>query len=157
MKTADLIDHHAADLTLVHLPFRRFGRTAHFAAPIQTVKCFEDNTVVRAQLETPGEGRVLVVDGGGSTRIAILGDMLAELAIRNRWAGLVLNAAIRDSAEIDAMETLVFALAASPVKSAKEGWGKVGCEISFGGVKFAPGDWIYGDADGVLHSAKKLV
>ncbi len=156
MKTADLIDHHAADLTLVHLPFRQFGRSGFFASQIQTVKCFEDNTVVRAQLETPGEGRVLVVDGGGSTRIAILGDMLAVLAIQNNWAGLVLNASIRDSAEISNMNTLVYALATSPVKSAKEGWGKVGCEVEFGGVSFSPNDWVYGDADGVLHSKKKL-
>lgn len=157
MKTADLIDAHAADLTLVHLPFRQFGTKPHFAAQVQTVKCFEDNTEVRAQLETPGEGRVLVVDGGGSTRIAILGDMLAELGIRNGWAGLVLNATIRDSADINQMDTLVFALATSPVKSAKEGWGKVGHPVTFGGVTFTPGDWIYGDADGVLHSTKKLV
>ena len=156
MKTADLIDSHAARLALVHLPFRRFGTAASFAAPVQTVKCFEDNTVVRAQLEKPGEGRVLVVDGGGSTRIAIVGDILADLAIKNGWAGLVLNASIRDSAEIDQMGTLVFALSTSPVKSAKEGWGKVGCEISFGGVRFNPGDWVYGDADGVLHSSSKL-
>ncbi|WP_368188545.1 ribonuclease E activity regulator RraA [Aestuariibius sp. HNIBRBA575] len=157
MKTADLIDHHAADLTLVHLPFQRFGKKPFFAGPIQTVKCFEDNTVVRAQLETPGEGRVLVVDGGGSTRIALLGDILADLAIKNGWAGLVLNAAIRDSAEIDEMDISVFALGTSPVKSAKEGWGKTDCNISFGGVEFKPGDWVYGDADGVLFSQKKLV
>ena len=157
MKTADLIDKHAKDLLFVHLPFRRFGRAPHFAAPIQTVKCFEDNSVVRAQLESSGDGRVLVVDGGGSTRIAILGDMLADLAIKNGWAGLVLNASIRDSAEIDEMDTLVFALATSPVKSAKADWGKAGCEINFGGVHFKPGDWVYGDADGVLHSPKMLV
>lgn len=157
MKTADLIDSHADDLTLVHLPFRRFGKTANFAAPIQTIRCFEDNTVVRAQLETPGEDRVLVVDGGGSTRVAIVGDMLAEFGINNGWAGLVLNATIRDSAAINEMDTLVFALSTSPVKSAKLGWGEVGVEISFGGVNFKPGDWVYGDADGVLHSEKKLV
>ncbi|WP_171208126.1 MULTISPECIES: ribonuclease E activity regulator RraA [unclassified Ruegeria] len=157
MKTADLIDHHAADLTLVHLPFRQFGTKPFFAAQVQTVKCFEDNTEVRAQLEQPGEGRVLVVDGGGSTRIALLGDILAELAIENGWAGLILNASIRDSAEVNQMDTLVFALATSPVKSAKAGWGKVGEPVSFGGVKFTPGDWVYGDADGVLHSHKKLI
>ena len=100
---------------------------------------------------------MLVVDGGGSTRIAILGDMIAEMAIKNGWAGLVLNAAIRDSAEIELMATQVFALATSPVKSAKEGWGKAGCDIHIGGVAIAPGDWIYGDADGVLHSKVKLV
>lgn len=157
MKTADLIDDHAADLTLVHLPFRQFGTRSHFAGQIQTVKCFEDNTEVRAQLETPGKGRILVIDGGGSTRIALLGDMLATLAIKNGWAGLILNAAIRDSADINTMDTLVFALGTSPVKSAKEGWGKVGTKISFGGVAFEPDDWVYGDADGVLFSKKKLV
>lgn len=156
MKTADLIDNHADKLTLVHLPFRQFGRTGSFAAPIQTVKCFEDNSVVRAQLETPGNGRVLVVDGGGSTRVALLGDMLADLAIKNGWAGLVLNAVIRDSAEIEVMETLVFALGTSPVKSAKDNWGKSGCPITFGGVSFQPGGRIYGDADGVLYSASQL-
>ena len=157
MKTADLIDDHQKDLTLVHLPFRRFGLSPYFAAPIQTVRCFEDNTEVRAQLETPGEGRVLVVDGGGSTRVAIVGDMLAEFGIKNGWAGLVLNAAIRDSAEIEAMNTLVFALGTTPVKSTKLGWGEVGCPISFGGVQFSPGDWVYGDADGVLFSKRMLI
>lgn len=157
MKTADLIDQHARDLKLVHLPFRRFGKSASFAAPIQTAKCFEDNAAVRAQLEMPGEGRVLVVDGGGSTRIALLGDILADLAITNGWSGIILNGAIRDSAEIDKMDTLVFALVTSPVKSAKEGWGKAGCQIGFGGVTFEPGGWVYGDADGVLYSANRLV
>ncbi|WP_299860692.1 ribonuclease E activity regulator RraA [uncultured Roseobacter sp.] len=157
MKTADLIDNHADELSLVHLPFRRFGLQTHFAGPAHTVKCFEDNTIVRAALETPGNGRVLVVDGGGSTRIALLGDMLAQLAIDHGWAGIVLNAAIRDSADIAQMNTLVFALATSPVKSAKEGWGKAGCPVQIGGVTISAGDWLYGDSDGVLHSAKKLV
>ncbi|QBF30163.1 ribonuclease E activity regulator RraA [Thalassococcus sp. S3] len=156
MKTADLIDNHAEKLSLIHLPLRQFGTKTHFAGPVQTVKCFEDNTIVRAQLETPGEGRILVVDGGGSTRIALLGDMLAQLAIDNGWAGIVLNAAIRDSVEIADMDTLVFALATSPVKSAKEGWGKTECPIHIGGVEIIPGDWLYGDADGVLHSKVKL-
>ncbi len=83
--------------------------------------------------------------------------MLADLAIQNGWAGLILNAAIRDSAEINQMNTLVFALATSPVKSAKRGWGAIGEPVNFGGVKFHPGDWVYGDADGVLHSKKRLV
>lgn len=157
MKTADLIDNHAADLSLIHLPFRMFGSKSHFAAKAQTVKCFEDNTVIRAQLETRGEGRVLVVDAGGSTRIAVFGDMLADLAIQNGWAGIVLNGAIRDSAEISTMSTLVFALGASPVKSAKDSWGKADVSIDIGGVSITPGTWVYADADGVLVSAKKLV
>lgn len=156
MKTADLIDSHAAQLSLVHLPFRRFGTTPSVAGPIQTVKCHEDNVLVRRELETPGDGRILVVDGGGSTRIALLGDMLAGFAVQNGWAGVVLNAAIRDSAEIDQMPTSVFALGTSPVKSAKDGWGHVGVEVSFGGVTMAPNGWLYGDADGLLYSEMAL-
>lgn len=157
MKTADLIDSHAADLDLIHLPFRRFGRKPFFAAPAQTVKCYEDNTLIREQLETPGEERALVVDAGGSTRVAVLGDILADLAIKNGWAGVVLNGAIRDSAEIAEMETLVFALGTSPVKSAKDGLGKVGLNLRIGGAAIPPGGWIYADADGVLVSPKKLI
>ena len=88
MKTADLIDNHAEKLSLIHLPFRRFGTKTHFAGPVQTVKCFEDNATLSAQLDQPGEGRILVVDGGGLTRIAVMGDMLADLAIANGWSGL---------------------------------------------------------------------
>ena len=156
MKTADLIDDHADHLTLVHLPWRKFGTQPFIAAPVQTVKCHEDNTLIRAQLETPGEGHVLAVDAGGSTRVAVLGDMLADFGVQNGWAGVIINGAIRDSAVIDAMPTCVFALATSPVKSAKDGWGKVGTPIAFGGVTFAPGGWVYADADGILYSAKKL-
>ena len=157
MKTADLIDAHAADLQLLHLPFRAFGQKQSFAGQAQTVKCFEDNTLIRAQLETPGEGRVLVVDGSGSTRVAVMGDMLAELAIQNNWAGVVLSGAIRDSVEINEMDTLVFALGTSPVKSSKDGLGKVGGAIRMGGVVISPGKWIYADADGVLVSDVNLV
>ncbi|MEJ6393231.1 ribonuclease E activity regulator RraA [Gymnodinialimonas sp. 2305UL16-5] len=156
MKTADLIDKHAAELKLIHLPFRSFGAKHSFAGPAQTVKCFEDNTSIRAELETPGEGRVLVVDAGGSTRIAVMGDILAALAIRNNWVGVVINGAIRDSAEIAMMDMLVFALATSPVKSAKHGFGKVGDIIDIGGANVAPGMWVYADPDGVLVSQQKL-
>ena len=156
MKTADLCDAHGDRLTLVHLPWRKFGRKAGLGAQVQTVKCFEDNTAVRAELEKPGDGRVLVVDGGGSTRMALLGDILAELSISNGWAGVVLNGAIRDSAEVDALDQTVFALGTAPVKSLKNGWGRAGLEISFGGVRFTPGGWLYGDADGLLYSDQNL-
>ena len=157
MKTADLIDHHAAELALIHLPWRNFGTKAFIAGPAQTVKCHEDNSLIRAQLEQAGAGHILVVDAGGSTRIAVLGDILADLAIKNGWSGIVLHGTIRDSVEITAMPTLVFALATSPAKSAKDGWSKVGQSISLGGVTVVPGDWIYADGDGVLHSSKKLI
>lgn len=156
VKTADLVDEFAADLSFVHLPFRRFGRRGECSGPAQTVLCFEDNSVVRAQLETPGEGRVLVVDGGGSTRVALVGDMLAGFAKENGWAGVVLNGAIRDSAEIDEMDVAVFALGTTPMKSAKRGWGEAGCPIAIGGTRICAGDWVYADGDGVLVSARKL-
>ena len=156
MKTADLIDLHAESLCLLHLPFRSFGRRRAIAGPAQTVRCDRDNVLLRQQLETPGEGRVLVVDGAGATDTAILGDKLAGFAIANGWAGVVINGAIRDSAEIAEMDTLVFALATSPVKSAKAGLGDVGVPISLGGADILPDDWIYGDADGVLVSKERL-
>ena len=156
MKTADLFDQFGSEVTFCDLPLRRFGRKPAFAGEIQTVKCFEDNTVVRAELEKPGDGRILVVDGGASTRVALLGDILAALSIANGWAGLLINGAIRDSAEIDGMDQTVFALGVTPCKSAKENWGKVGCEIRFGGVVFKPGGFAYGDADGVLYAETPL-
>ena len=156
MKTADLFDAFGSTLTFCDLPLRKFGRRPSFAGGIRTVKCFEDNTVVRAELEKPGEGRILVVDGGGSSRVALVGDILAELSIANGWAGLLINGSIRDSAEIDRMDQAVFALGVTPCKSAKENGGKAGCEIRFGGVVFRPGGFVYGDADGVLYSDAPL-
>ena len=156
MKTADLFDEFGAKVTFCDLPLQKFGHKPFFGGAIQTVKCFEDNTVVRAELEKPGDGRILVVDGGGSTRVALLGDILAELSISNGWAGLIINGSIRDSAEINGMNQTVFALGATPCKSAKENWGKVGGEIRFGGVVFKPGGFVYGDADGILYADEKL-
>lgn len=156
MKTADLYDRHGDALIFVDLPLRKFGAKPFFAGPVQTVKCFEDNTVVRAELEQPGQGRVLVVDGGGSSRLALLGDILADLSITNGWAGVVLNGSIRDRAEIDTMPQCVFALGTSPVKSLKRHWGVAGEPVAFGGVRFVPGGWLYGDADGLLYAGAML-
>lgn len=157
MKTADLIDDHSDKLTLVHLPFRKFGAKPAVSGAVATVKCFEDNSSVRKLLQSPGAGRILVVDGGGSTRVALLGDRMAGWAINNGWKGLVINGAIRDSAEVNEMDIAVFALGTSPVKSAKEGWGKSDCDIQIGSAIISTGDWIYGDADGVLHSKQSLI
>ncbi len=157
MKTADLVDDFNDDVEFCNLPFLKFGRKPWFSGPVQTVKCFEDNVLLRGELEQPGEGRVLVVDGGGSTRLAVLGDMIAGFLVENGWAGLILNGSIRDSAEIDIMETGVRCVGTSPKKSSKTGAGEVGVPVHFGGVRFRPGDWVYCDADGVLVSARKLV
>ena len=156
MKTADLIDDHADKLRLCHLPFLKFGRRIAFHGKVQTVKCFEDNVVLKSELQKPGEGRVLVVDAAGATRIAVLGDMIAEIMCSNDWAGIIINGAIRDSAEIDQMDVGVRCLATSPVKSSKEGAGAAGVTIHFGGVEIKPGDYVYCDQDGVLFSVFSL-
>lgn len=156
MKTADLVDKFDADVMFCELPFLKFGKRRMFSGEIATVKCFEDNVLLRATLEEPGNGRVLVVDGGGSKRLAILGDMIAEISRDNGWAGLVINGSIRDSAEINAMDVGVFCLATSPKKSSKTGAGSRDVPVSFGGVEFRPGAYVYCDADGVLVAPRKL-
>jgi regulator of ribonuclease activity A len=152
MKTADLVDAHGEDVRFCHLPFLKFGRKTSFHGPIATVKCFEDNALLKAELQKPGEGRVMVVDGGGSTRCALLGDQIAMILRDNGWAGIILNAAIRDSAEMDEMDVGVFCLGTSPKKSSKDGAGKVGVPLRFGDVEFRPGMYAYADADGLLVS-----
>lgn len=157
MKTADLVDAHDALLQFCDLPLRRFGRVGAFWGPIATVKCFEDNALIKASLEEPGNGRVLVVDGGGSTRRALLGDQMALILKSRGWAGIILNGAIRDCVEIDQLEVGVLSLATTPKKSAKSGAGERDVIVRFGGVQFIPGHYAYCDADGVLVSAERLV
>lgn len=157
MRTADLIDDHANKLTLCHLPFIRFGQRRSFHGPVQTVKCHEDNVLLKTELAKPGYGRVLAVDAGGSTRVAVLGDMLAAMMRDNGWAGIILHGAIRDSEDIDKMDVGVFCLGTSPVKSAKDGFGTVGAAVSFGGVTFQPSGFAYCDADGVLYAAQDVL
>ncbi|MEM9716162.1 MAG: ribonuclease E activity regulator RraA [Pseudomonadota bacterium] len=156
MKTADLIDLHADKLTLVHLAFQAFGQRDDFCGQIETVACFEDNQLVKDILSTAGNGRVLVIDGSGSTRTALVGDMIASLAQENGWAGIIVNGAIRDSVAINQMDFAIQALGKSPVKSRKDGVGEIGVSVSFGGVTLSPGQWISADADGVLISDQNL-
>jgi len=136
--------------------FGDFGGALDFAGPISTVKCHEDNSLVRSALEEPGEGRVLVVDGGGSDRCALLGDNLAQLAIDNEWAGIVVYGCIRDSAEIAEMPVGVKALATHPKKSHKQNIGERDVAVRFAGVSFAPGAWLYADLDGIVVSDEAL-
>lgn len=159
--TTDLCDAHEdkiADGTLAVLPpvFRSFGKIAAFRGPAATLKVFEDNALVRAMLETPGNGRVLVIDGGGSLRCALVGGNLAVLAARNDWAGIVVNGCIRDSEEINACAIGVRALAAHPQKSVKRGAGEADLTVSIAGVAVRPGDWIYADADGIVAARQRL-
>ena len=137
--------------------FRHFGQQTTFRGQAHTLKVFEDNTLVRAALETPGEGRVLVVDGGGSLRCALVGGMLGELAVKNGWSGIVIDGCVRDSAELAVCAVGICALATHPQKSRKKGAGDAGLKVMIAGVAVLPGDWIYADGDGVLVSGQRLV
>lgn len=147
-----------ADGSLAVLPpvFAAFGARLKFSGPARTLRVFEDNALVRATLETPGDGYVLVIDGGGSKRCALVGGNLAQLAEKNGWAGIIVDGCIRDSEEINACAIGVRALAVHPRKSIKKGVGEHDARVSIAGVAVAPGNWIYADADGVLVAAAAL-
>lgn len=157
LKTADLYDMHEEALQVCSPVFRHFGGHHAFHGPIATLKCFEDNSLVRELLEQPGQGRVLVVDAGGSLRCAMLGDQLAQLAVSNGWAGVAMYGCIRDAAEIAQMPLGVLALATHPRKSVKRGVGEVGGNLEFAGVTFRPGEWLYADDDGVVVAEKPAI
>ena len=146
----------AGSLAVLPPLFRTFGKRMKFSGPAATLKVFEDNVLVRSTLETPGGGRVLVVDGGGSLRCALVGGNLGVLAEKNGWAGIIVNGCIRDSEEINACGIGVRALATHPQRSVRKGIGERDLKVSIAGVAVRPGDWIYADADGVLVSAEKL-
>lgn len=154
--TTDLCDAHP-DLQVCAPLFRDFGGAAAFHGPIATLKVFEDNALVRAALERPGDGRVLVVDGGGSLRCALVGGQLGELALRHGWAGLLVNGCVRDCAELAALAIGVKALAAHPRRSEKGlHSGQAGRLVEFAGVRFAPGAWLYADRDGIVVAARAV-
>ncbi len=159
-KTTDLCDHFEAALgetLFVAAPlFRSFGARRRFGGEIVTLKLFEDNSLVRTALSENGKGKVLVVDGGGSLRCALVGDQLALLAAENEWAGIVVNGCIRDSADIAGIDVGLFALATHPQKSVKRNSGERDLPIHFANIRFVPGHWLYADEDGVVVSATAL-
>ena len=154
--TADLYDEHGESLRVALPVFRDFGGKDRFFGPVSTVKCHEDNSLVRAALEENGQGRVLVVDGGGSMRCALVGDMLAKLAEDNDWAGIVVNGCIRDSEAIKSIDVGIKALGTNPRKSVKKGAGDRDIEIEIAGIRIVPGNYLYADPDGVVISPAKL-
>jgi regulator of ribonuclease activity A len=148
--TTDLSDAHP-EAQVCDPIFRIYGGQTRFAGPITTLKVFEDNSLVRDAVEQPGEARVLVVDGGGSVRCALLGGNLAVLAAENGWAGVVVNGAVRDVGEIDAQPIGVRALAAHPRRSEKGMHsGQIGLTVVFAGVVFREGEWLCADRDGIV-------
>ena len=154
--TADLCDAHRDKVKVCHIPFRSFGQVAAFHGPIRTLSVLDDNALVRQVLERPGQGAVLVVNGGGSLKRALVGDNLAKLAIDNGWAGIVVHGAIRDSAVIDTMDVGLKAVGTIPLRADRDAIGEIDIPTAFGGVIFTPGDWLYADADGVVVSAQRL-
>lgn len=156
-KTADLCDEHADKLQICDPVFSSFGAKSRFAGQISTIKCFEDNSLVREAVGEPGKGRVLVVDAGGSLRCAMLGDLLAAKAVENGWSGVIMNGLIRDAADIAQMDLGVKALGTHPLKSVKKGVGERDVEVRFAGVRFEPGTFVYADEDGVICSATALL
>lgn len=150
IKIADLCDDHSEKLQIAQPGFQDYGKIVAFHGPIHTIKTFEDNTLVRVALEKPGAGKVLVVDGGGSLRCALVGDKLAQLAINNQWSGIIVNGCIRDSGDIGAMNIGVKALATHPLKSVKNDYGQEDIVLTFAGVTFRPGEFVYVDSDGIV-------
>lgn len=154
--TTDLCDANEGKVRVVEPMFNSFGGRAAFHGRIATLKLFEDNSLVRKALEAPGNDRVLVIDGGGSLRRALVGDQLAALALKNGWAGILVYGCIRDSRAIGAMDIGVFAIDTHPMKTVKRNVGDADIAVSFGGVTFVPGEWLYADEDGVIISATPL-
>ena len=151
--TADLVDELVAaeeEVRSCDLQLRSYGGVTSFSGPVRTVRCHEDNALLKRLLGTPGDGAVLVVDGGGSLHTALSGDLIARSAVDNGWAGLILHGAVRDVAVLRELPLGIRAIGSNPRKSEKTGTGELDVPVSFGGVTFAPGDTVYADEDGIL-------
>jgi len=148
--TADLYDERGEELQSCELQFRQYGARPAFDGPIVTVRCHEDNALLKSVLSEPGDGRVLVVDGGGSLATALMGDNIADLGAGNGWAGVVINGAVRDVVALRGIDLGIKALGSNPRKSRKDGTGSRDVPVAFGGVTFQPGAHLYSDDDGIL-------
>jgi regulator of ribonuclease activity A len=148
--TADVLDEHGDRVAVCTVTFRQFGGRRVFEGPVSTVRCHEDNVLVRRRLSEAGAGRVLVVDGGGSLRVALVGEIVAGLARNGGWAGLVINGCVRDVAALRELDLGIKAIGSTPRPSGKEGLGEIDVPVTFGGVTFRPGDMLFSDDDGVV-------
>ena len=154
--TADLVDAHSDVVKSCALQFRQYGGRSRFHGPIRTIQATEDNALVKQTLSTPGNGAVLVIDGAASLRSAMVGDQIAAAAEKNGWAGLVIHGAVRDTVALAELDIGIKALGSNPWRSSKNGTGQVDVPVSFGGVEFRPGYWLYSDEDGILVSSRQL-
>ena len=156
ISTPDLCDEYEGQLRILAPIFTNYGGHHSFSGAIVTIKCFEDNSVLKQLVDTPGQGRVIVMDGGGSLRKAILGDMLALKAANNGWSGILINGCIRDAAQISEMDVGVFSIGTCPRKSIKKGEGDINVPVAFSGVLFKPGHFLYADEDGIVVCERAL-
>jgi regulator of ribonuclease activity A len=154
--TTDLFDDFEGTVQTCSTQFQDFGGRARYFGRIRTVKCHRDNQIFRALLDEPGDGCVVIVDGGASTESALMGDIIAAKGARNGWSGCVILGAVRDSAALAKIDFGAKALGVNPAKSAKTGAGELDVVVEFGGVRFEPGHWVYCDEDGILVAARQL-
>jgi regulator of ribonuclease activity A len=154
--TADLADAHE-ELRSCDLQFRSFGRSPRFSGAISTVRCRHDNALAKRVLSQPGAGRVLVIDGHGSLRFALVGDVMSGMAVANGWAGIVVHGAIRDSAALAELDLGIKALGTNPRRGTAAGEGDIDLPVEFGGAIFTPGHYLYADEDGIVVSARALL
>ena len=157
IKTADLSDEFDSLVQVAEPLFQNYGGIKSFGGQTVTLKVFEDNSLVRQEVESDGRGRVLVVDGGGSLRCSLVGDQVAKLACDNSWAGLIINGCIRDIADVAAIQLGVKALNTIPKRSFKRGSGERQITVHFASVSFEPDHYVYADEDGVLVAAQNLL
>lgn len=150
ISTADVWDERGDELASVSLQFRNVGGHTQFSGKVRTVRCFQDNALLKSVLSGPGAGAVLVIDGAGSLETALVGDIIAQLAVDNGWAGLIVNGAIRDSVAIGQLPLGVKALGTNPAKSSKTGAGELDVPVEVGGVSFRPGAFVWCDEDGIV-------
>ena len=148
--TADILDEHDDRAAVCELVLPQFGGVMAFSGVIATVRCHEDNVVLRECVSRPGNDRVLVIDGGGSLRVALLGDNIAGIARDSGWAGLVVNGCVRDVAALRELEIGIRALGSNPRRSTKNGGGETDVAVTFGGIAFTPGATLYADEDGIV-------
>lgn len=156
--TCDLSDANEGSVAVVTgLHWRQFGGRYCFSGQIDTVKCHEDNSRVKERLATPGAGKVLVVDGGGSLCNALIGDMIAESAVKNGWSGVIIHGVCRDVDALAGLDLGVMALGCVPIKSVRRDEGQLNIPVVFGGVTFTPGQWVYADNNGIIVADQALV
>jgi regulator of ribonuclease activity A len=152
----DICDEFPDAISVLEPLFSDYGKSRRFCGEIVTIKCFEDNSLVRDLVRTPGKGRVIVVDGGGSLRHALLGDLLAAAAVENGWSGLVINGCVRDVEILETLPLGIRALNCHPLKTEKRGEGQLNVAVSFAGVRFRPGQFLYADPNGIIIANQDL-